>query len=63
MLSGLAFVGRNCRSFLPCADVKRFAGHSKFHNIKYRKGRQDTNRMRLFDKLARAIASAVNEGV
>jgi transcriptional/translational regulatory protein YebC/TACO1 len=31
------------------------AGHSQFKNIMFRKGRQDTERSKLFSKLAREI--------
>lgn len=38
------------------------AGHSKWANIKHRKGRQDAKRAKIFTKLARAITVAVKEG-
>lgn len=38
------------------------AGHSKWSNIKHRKGRQDAARGKLFAKLARAIEQAAREG-
>ena len=38
------------------------AGHSKWANIKHRKGRQDAARGKLFAKLARAIEQAAREG-
>ncbi len=38
------------------------AGHSKWANIKYRKGAQDKRRSAQFTKLARAIAVAAREG-
>ncbi|HSJ27644.1 MAG TPA: YebC/PmpR family DNA-binding transcriptional regulator [Acidimicrobiia bacterium] len=38
------------------------AGHSKWANIKHRKGRQDAARGKLFAKLARAIEQAAGEG-
>jgi YebC/PmpR family DNA-binding regulatory protein len=38
------------------------AGHSKWANIKHRKGRQDAARGKLFAKLARAIEAAAREG-
>jgi YebC/PmpR family DNA-binding regulatory protein len=38
------------------------AGHSKWANIKHRKGRQDAKRGKLFGKLARAIEVAAREG-
>ena len=38
------------------------AGHSKFANIKHRKGRQDEARGKLFSKLAKEILSAAREG-
>lgn len=38
------------------------AGHSKWANIKHRKGRQDAKRAKMFTKLARAIMVAAREG-
>jgi len=38
------------------------AGHSKWANIKHRKGRQDAKRGQLFGKLAKAIEIAAREG-
>ena len=38
------------------------AGHSKWANIKHRKGRQDEKKGKVFTKLARAITVAVKEG-
>ncbi|MEX1005524.1 MAG: YebC/PmpR family DNA-binding transcriptional regulator [Acidimicrobiia bacterium] len=38
------------------------AGHSKWANIKHRKGRQDAARGKLFAKLARAIEQTAREG-
>lgn len=38
------------------------AGHSKWANIKHRKGRQDAARGKLFAKLAKAIEIAAREG-
>ena len=38
------------------------AGHSKWANIKHRKGRQDAKRGKLFAKLAKAIEVAAREG-
>lgn len=38
------------------------AGHSKWANIKHRKGRQDERRGKLFAKLIRAIEAAAREG-
>ena len=38
------------------------AGHSKWANIKHRKGRQDAARGRLFSKLTRAIEEAARSG-
>jgi YebC/PmpR family DNA-binding regulatory protein len=38
------------------------AGHSKWANIKHRKGRQDAKRGHLFGKLAKAIEVAAREG-
>lgn len=38
------------------------AGHSKWANIKHRKGRQDAARGKLFGKLAKAIEVAAGEG-
>ena len=39
------------------------AGHSKWANIKHRKGRQDQKRGILFSKLARAITVAAKQGL
>ncbi len=39
------------------------AGHSKFKNIQFRKGRQDKIRSKLFSKLARDITLAAKQGV
>jgi YebC/PmpR family DNA-binding regulatory protein len=39
------------------------SGHSKWANIKHRKGRQDAARGKLFGKLAKAIEIAAREGV
>ncbi|MGO1818496.1 MAG: YebC/PmpR family DNA-binding transcriptional regulator [Senegalia sp. (in: firmicutes)] len=38
------------------------AGHSKWANIKHRKGRQDAKKGKIFTKLARSITVAVKEG-
>ncbi len=38
------------------------AGHSKWANIKHRKGRQDAKRGKLFSKLSRAITVAAKNG-
>ena len=38
------------------------AGHSKWANIKHRKGRQDTARGKLFAKLVKGIEAAAREG-
>ena len=38
------------------------AGHSKWANIKHRKGRQDAKRGKLFAKLTRAIEAAARAG-
>ena len=38
------------------------AGHSKWANIKHRKGRQDAKRGKLFGKLIRAVEAAAREG-
>jgi YebC/PmpR family DNA-binding regulatory protein len=38
------------------------SGHSKWHNIKIRKGKQDSIRGKLFTKLAREIIVAAKEG-
>ncbi len=38
------------------------AGHSKFANIKHRKGAQDAKRGKIFAKIAREITVAVKEG-
>lgn len=38
------------------------AGHSKWANIKHRKGRQDAKKAKVFTKLARSITVAVKEG-
>src|ERR1700754_1469856 len=39
------------------------AGHSKFKNIQFRKGRQDKLRSKLFSKLSRDITLAAKQGV
>ncbi len=39
------------------------AGHSKFKNIQFRKGRQDKIRSKLFSKLSRDITLAAKQGV
>ena len=39
------------------------AGHSKFKNIQFRKGRLDKIRSKLFSKLARDITIAAKQGV
>jgi YebC/PmpR family DNA-binding regulatory protein len=39
------------------------AGHSKFKNIQFRKGRQDKERSKLFSKLSRDITLAAKQGV
>jgi YebC/PmpR family DNA-binding regulatory protein len=38
------------------------SGHSKWANIKHRKGRQDAKRGKLFAKLVRAVEAAAREG-
>ncbi|NLY78120.1 MAG: YebC/PmpR family DNA-binding transcriptional regulator [Tissierellia bacterium] len=38
------------------------AGHSKWHNIKNKKGKEDAKRAKMFTKLARYIIVAVREG-
>ena len=38
------------------------AGHSKWSNIKHRKGRQDAARGKLFAKLTRAVEAAARAG-
>lgn len=38
------------------------AGHSKFKNVQHRKGRQDSKRSKLFNKLIREITTAVKTG-
>ncbi len=38
------------------------AGHSKWSNIKHRKGKQDAKRAKIFTKLSRAITVAAKEG-
>ncbi len=38
------------------------SGHSKWHNIKLRKGKQDAQRGKLFTKIAREIIVAAKEG-
>lgn len=38
------------------------SGHSKWSNMKHRKGRQDAKRGKIFTKLARSITVAVKEG-
>jgi YebC/PmpR family DNA-binding regulatory protein len=39
------------------------AGHSKFKNIMFRKGRQDKERSKMFSKLAREITVAAKQGL
>jgi YebC/PmpR family DNA-binding regulatory protein len=39
------------------------AGHSKFKNIQFRKGRQDKERSKLFSKLSRDITLAAKQGL
>ena len=39
------------------------AGHSKFKNIQFRKGKQDKLRSKLFSKLSRDITLAAKQGV
>ena len=39
------------------------AGHSKFKNIQFRKGRQDKLRSKLFSKLSRDITLAAKQGI
>jgi YebC/PmpR family DNA-binding regulatory protein len=39
------------------------AGHSKFKNIQFRKGKQDSIRSKLFSKLSRDITLAAKQGV
>jgi YebC/PmpR family DNA-binding regulatory protein len=39
------------------------AGHSKFKNIQFRKGKQDSLRSKLFSKLSRDITLAAKQGV
>ena len=39
------------------------AGHSKFKNIQFRKGRQDSLRSKLFSKLSRDITIAAKQGL
>jgi YebC/PmpR family DNA-binding regulatory protein len=39
------------------------AGHSKFKNIQFRKGRQDKIRSKLFSKLSRDITLAAKQGI
>jgi len=38
------------------------AGHSKWHNIKNKKGKEDAKRAKIFTKLTRYIIVAVREG-
>lgn len=38
------------------------SGHSKWHNIKLRKGKQDATRSKMFTKMAREIIVAAKEG-
>src|SRR6516164_635928 len=50
-----------------CASVKRrggavMSGHSKWHNIKIKKGKVDQQRGKLFSKLAREIIIAAKDG-
>src|ERR1700741_14426 len=39
------------------------AGHSKFKNIQFRKGKQDSLRSKLFSKLSRDITLAAKQGL
>src|SRR5271157_5357730 len=39
------------------------AGHSKFKNIQFRKGKQDSLRSKLFSKLSRDITLAARQGL
>lgn len=43
-------------------DVKILAGHSKWANIKHRKGAQDAKRGKIFQKLSREIYKAAKDG-
>ena len=38
------------------------AGHSKFKNIQHRKGKQDAQKAKIFNKIAREISTAVRQG-
>lgn len=38
------------------------AGHSKFKNIQHRKGKQDAQKAKIFNKIAREISVAVRQG-
>ncbi|KAG5888305.1 hypothetical protein JTB14_022193 [Gonioctena quinquepunctata] len=42
--------------------IKRFAGHSKWQNIRHTKGEKDAQRGRLFTKLGQQMKVAVQEG-
>lgn len=43
-------------------DSKPMSGHSKWHNIRLRKGKQDAVRGRIFTRVAREIIVAAREG-
>lgn len=43
-------------------EVRIMAGHSKWSNIKHKKGKEDAKRAKIFTKLARSIMVAVREG-
>ena len=44
------------------SEAPEMSGHSKWANIKHRKGRQDAARGKLFGKLAKAIEAAARDG-
>lgn len=44
------------------ARLQNMSGHSKWHNIRLRKGKQDAERGRIFTKLAREIIVAAKAG-
>lgn len=49
---------KNKRDFNSLAS-SLLAGHSKWHNIRYRKNRQDTARAAIFSKISKEISSAI----
>jgi len=54
----LIFTKQNTATALPGLILREFAGHSKWANIKHKKGAEDAKRAKTFAKIAVAIASA-----